>query len=447
MADPTAVVTVAEARRAGHSVQLESITHRFGATTAVDDVSLPVEAGELIALLGPSGCGKTTLLRIIGGFIVPTAGSVRVDGRSIDHLPASRRDIGVVFQNYALFPHMTVYENVAYGLRARHAPRELIRERVARMLATVQLEALAERMPRQLSGGQQQRVALARALAVEPRILLLDEPFGALDKNLRLDMQIEVKRLQRQFGITAILVTHDQEEAMSLADRIAVMHRGRVEQFASPVEVYDRPRTLFVNSFVGTANLLAGEIVARESGMCVVALDAGVTVDVPGEIGSKRIVVSARPENLRLYPDARARALAGRGAHPHAGRRADRERGGHPRRRVAQGHRAAREPGAAGRAGRRALLRHRHAVRRVLIPRAGRRAGHSPEEATPCPAPSSRAARCSPAARSSPPPRCCPASRPRPAASWRPPTRVRGRRPTARWCCPRSRRARTSTRS
>ncbi len=302
MADPTAVITEAEARRAGHSVQLESITHRFGATTAVDDVSLPVEAGELVALLGPSGCGKTTLLRIIGGFIVPTAGRVRVDGRSIDHLPASRRDIGVVFQNYALFPHMTVYENVAYGLRARHAPRERIRERVARMLATVQLEALAERMPRQLSGGQQQRVALARALAVEPRILLLDEPFGALDKNLRLDMQIEVKRLQRQFGITAILVTHDQEEAMSLADRIAVMHRGRVEQFASPVEVYDRPRTLFVNSFVGTANLLAGEIVARESGMCVVALDAGVTVDVPGEIGSKRIVVSARPENLRLYP-------------------------------------------------------------------------------------------------------------------------------------------------
>jgi putative spermidine/putrescine transport system ATP-binding protein len=208
----------------------------------------------------------------------------------------------VVFQNYALFPHMTVYENVAYGLRARRAPRELIRERVARMLATVQLEALRDRMPRQLSGGQQQRVALARALAVEPRILLLDEPFGALDKNLRLDMQIEVKRLQRQFGITAILVTHDQEEAMSLADRIAVMHRGRVQQFASPVEVYDRPRTLFVNSFVGTANLLSGEIVSRANGVCVVALDAGVTVDLPGEIESKRIVVSARPENLRLYP-------------------------------------------------------------------------------------------------------------------------------------------------
>jgi putative spermidine/putrescine transport system ATP-binding protein len=170
------------------------------------------------------------------------------------------------------------------------------------MLAVVQLEALSERMPRELSGGQQQRVALARALAVEPRILLLDEPFGALDKNLRLDMQIEVKRLQRQFGITAILVTHDQEEAMSLADRIAVMHRGRVEQFATPVEVYDRPRTVFVNSFVGTANLLAGDIVARDGGTLTVAVDAGATVTVPAaSVEGKRVVVSARPENLRLY--------------------------------------------------------------------------------------------------------------------------------------------------
>jgi putative spermidine/putrescine transport system ATP-binding protein len=291
--------------RAGHSVELESITHRFGATTAVDDVSLAVEAGELVALLGPSGCGKTTLLRIIGGFIVPSAGSVRVDGRAIDHLPVSRRDIGIVFQNYALFPHMTVYENVAYGLRARHAPRAQIRERVARMLETVQLEGLRDRVPRQLSGGQQQRVALARALAVEPRILLLDEPFGALDKNLRLDMQIEVKRLQRQFGITAILVTHDQEEAMSLADRIAVMNRGRVEQFASPVEVYDRPRTLFVNSFVGTANLIAGDIVARDGAMLTITLEAGATVLLPGAaaLDARRVIVSARPENLRLYAE------------------------------------------------------------------------------------------------------------------------------------------------
>jgi len=294
-----------EATRPGHSVELASITHRFGATTAVDDVSLSIEPGELVALLGPSGCGKTTLLRVIGGFVMPAAGSVRVDGRPIDHLPASRREIGVVFQNYALFPHMTVYENVAYGLRARRAPRALVQERVAKMLSVVQLEALRERMPRQLSGGQQQRVALARALAVEPRILLLDEPFGALDKNLRLDMQIEVKRLQRQFGITAILVTHDQEEAMSLADRIAVMHRGRVEQFASPVEVYDRPRTLFVNSFVGTANVLAGDVVARDGHVLTVALAAGATIDTPAgaPIDGKRVVVAARPEHLRLYAE------------------------------------------------------------------------------------------------------------------------------------------------
>jgi putative spermidine/putrescine transport system ATP-binding protein len=228
---------------------------------------------------------------------------VRVDGRAIDHLPASRRDIGIVFQNYALFPHMSVYENVAYGLRARRASRETIRQRVATMLAVVQLEALRDRLPRQLSGGQQQRVALARALAVEPRILLLDEPFGALDKNLRLDMQIEVKRLQRQFGITAILVTHDQEEAMSLADRIAVMHRGRVEQFASPIEVYDRPRTLFVNSFVGTANLLPGEVVGRDATAVTIALDAGAIVRLESTPapGGPRVVVSARPENLRLH--------------------------------------------------------------------------------------------------------------------------------------------------
>ena len=306
LAAPGPPVSVDAARRAGHSVDLDAITHRFGAVTAVDDVRLNIGAGELVALLGPSGCGKTTLLRIIGGFVTPSAGSVRVDGRAIDHLPASRREIGIVFQNYALFPHMTVYENVAYGLRARRAPREVVRERVATMLGVVQLDTLRARMPRELSGGQQQRVALARALAVEPRILLLDEPFGALDKNLRLDMQIELKRLQRQFGITAILVTHDQEEAMSLADRIAVMHRGRVEQFATPVEVYDRPRTLFVNSFVGTANLLAGEVVARHGGTLTVRLDAGgiAQVPAPAVLDGTRVVVSARPENLRLHAEA-----------------------------------------------------------------------------------------------------------------------------------------------
>ena len=316
------------------------------------------------------------------------------------------------------------------------------------MLATVQLEALAERMPRQLSGGQQQRVALARALAVEPRILLLDEPFGALDKNLRLDMQIEVKRLQRQFGITAILVTHDQEEAMSLADRIAVMHRGRVEQFASPVEVYDRPRTLFVNSFVGTANLLAGEIVARDerdvrgdarrgSDRRRARARSGASASSSPR-GPRTCVCTPTPGPGRWPVEVRIRMPVGR---------ADCERGGHPHRRVAQGHRAAGEPDAAGRAGRRGLLRYRHAVRRVPIPRAGPGAGHRlrrPHHAHP----RHHAPR---AARRRRGPRhhhdASPLRATRPAASWRPPTRVRGRRPTARWCCPRSRRARTSTRS
>src|SRR5205085_2852552 len=233
----------------GHRLTLRGITHRFGDFTAVHDIELDISGGELVALLGPSGCGKSTLLRIIAGFIAQTEGSVLFDNEPVDHLAPNRRGAGIVFQNYALFPHMTVAENVAYGLHARSTPKEKIGPRVAEMLGLVHMDHLAERLPRQLSGGQQQRIALARALAVDPKILLLDEPFGALDKNLRLDMQIEVKRLQREYGITTILVTHDQEEALSMADRIAVMNRGRVEQFASATEIYDRPATLFVNQF------------------------------------------------------------------------------------------------------------------------------------------------------------------------------------------------------
>jgi putative spermidine/putrescine transport system ATP-binding protein len=290
--------------RASHSLELDEISHRFGSVTAVDDVSLSVKAGELVALLGPSGSGKTTLLRIIAGFLTPTRGHVLVDSAPTDHLPPNRRNVGIVFQNYALFPHMTVAENVAYGLKARGATASFIRAQVAKMLAMVQLEHLQDRFPRQLSGGQQQRVALARALAVEPRILLLDEPFGALDKNLRLDMEIEVKQLQRQLGITAVLVTHDQEEAMSMADRIAVLNRGRVEQFSTSLEIYDNPSTLFVNSFVGTTNVLPGRIVARRAGDTRVELDAGVTITIPVRTEmpeGARAVVSARPEHLVLH--------------------------------------------------------------------------------------------------------------------------------------------------
>ena len=270
---------------AGRTLDVDNLTVRYGPAVAVDGVSLAIEPGEVVALLGPSGCGKTTLLRVIAGFVRQAGGRVLVDGAGIDHLPANQRNVGIVFQNYALFPHMTVAENVAYGLRARGQRGAEVGQRVERMLDMVQLGAFRERLPRQLSGGQQQRVALARALAVEPSILLLDEPFAALDRNLRLDMQIEVKRLQRQLGLTTILVTHDQDEAMSVADRIAVMNKGKVEQFDTPVAIYDRPQTLFVNGFIGTTNLLPGKVTAVVGDTATVALDAGATLRLPAPQG------------------------------------------------------------------------------------------------------------------------------------------------------------------
>ena len=304
----------------GHTLGLDGITHRFGAATAVSQVSLAVEAGELVALLGPSGCGKSTLLRIIAGFIAPSEGRVAIDGEPVGHIPPNRRGVGIVFQNYALFPHMSVAANIAYGLDARGISGEAARSRVAAMLSLVQMAAYADRLPRQLSGGQQQRVALARALAVEPRILLLDEPFGALDKNLRLDMQIEIKRLQRDYGITTILVTHDQEEALGMADRIAVLHQGRVEQFAAPMEIYDRPASLFVCRFVGTSNLLPGAIVERRSNTIAVRLDSGATIAglmpnglSPADLSNgARVCVAVRPERLRLEQEPGRDRIAGR---------------------------------------------------------------------------------------------------------------------------------------
>ena len=287
---------------AARTLDVEDLTVRYGQAVAVDGVTIAIEPGEVVALLGPSGCGKTTLLRVIAGFVRQAAGRVRVDGTAIDHLPANQRNIGIVFQNYALFPHMTVAENVAYGLRARGVRGPEIEAKVNRFLETVQLGAFRDRLPRQLSGGQQQRVALARALAVEPSILLLDEPFAALDRNLRLDMQIEVKRLQRQLGLTTILVTHDQDEAMSVADRIAVMKKGKVEQFDSPVAIYDKPQTLFVNGFIGTTNLLGGRIASVEAGTASVALDSGATVGLPasGLTAGTAVLLSVRPEQLVL---------------------------------------------------------------------------------------------------------------------------------------------------
>ena len=287
----------------GHRLRLEDISHRFGDVLAVRDINLDIAGGELVALLGPSGCGKSTLLRIVSGFIRQSGGRVLFDGEPVDHLPPSRRGAGIVFQNYALFPHMTVTENVAYGLEAQKWPRRRIAPRVAEMLALVHMSEFAARNPRQLSGGQQQRVALARCLATDPKVLLLDEPFGALDKNLRLDMQIEVKRLQREYGITTILVTHDQEEALSMADRIAVMARGSIEQVSSPTEIYDRPQTLFVNQFVGSANVVAGELMRAQDGVAVVRVPGGAVLKVEetAELAAGApVLVSVRPEQLRL---------------------------------------------------------------------------------------------------------------------------------------------------
>ncbi|GAA5232420.1 ABC transporter ATP-binding protein [Verticiella sediminum] len=287
---------------AGVDVELEQIHHRYAGTTAVESVSLHIEAGELVALLGPSGCGKTTLLRIVAGLMHQTEGTVRIAGAVVDALPTNERGAGIVFQNYALFPHMTVLANVAYGLRARGVAAAKAQASAGEMLDMVQMSRFAKRYPRELSGGQQQRVALARTLAVRPRVLLLDEPFAALDKNLRLDMQIEIRRIQRELGITTILVTHDQEEAMSMADRIAVMNTGNVEQFDTPEAIYDRPGSRFVATFIGTANLVPGRLAADADGFSVacagggkVLLDEAWPCSRPGAV-----VLAARPEHLCL---------------------------------------------------------------------------------------------------------------------------------------------------
>ena len=300
--------------RRGHRLTLGDITHRFGETVATRDVNLEIEGGELVALLGPSGCGKSTLLRIISGFITQTEGRVLFDNGPVDHLPPNRRGVGIVFQNYALFPHMTVAENVAYGLQAQRWLKDKIAARVDEMLGLVHMRDYVDRLPRQLSGGQQQRIAVARCLAVDPKILLLDEPFGALDKNLRLDMQIEVKRLQRTYGITTMLVTHDQEEALSMADRVAVMNQGRIEQVGSPTDIYDKPATLFVNQFVGTTNLLAGELVANDATHSAVRLAEGWIVPArpaPGLGRGAKVQISVRPEHLRLHSEAGSDRLPG----------------------------------------------------------------------------------------------------------------------------------------
>ena len=288
---------------AGAAVSLSAISHRFGATPVVTDITLDVAAGAFVALLGPSGCGKSTLLRILAGLQRQSAGTVSIDGRVVDGLGPRERELGIVFQNYALFPHMTVLDNVAYGLEARGTKRRAAREKAMTMMAVMRIIDFADRLPRALSGGQQQRVALARTLAVEPRILLLDEPLGALDKNLRLDMQIELRRLQRSLAITTIMVTHDQDEAMSMADQVAVMNGGRLEQFGSPAAIYDRPRTSFVAGFVGTANMLPAQL-AGDAGEATLRLPGGMLLIDAAQQGDAYGPVTAaiRPEHWDISP-------------------------------------------------------------------------------------------------------------------------------------------------
>jgi spermidine/putrescine transport system ATP-binding protein len=289
-------------------LQLREVTKQFGEVVALDAVSLDIERGEFVTLLGPSGCGKTTTLRIVAGFEAQSAGSVAIRGERVDGMPPYRRNVNTVFQNYALFPHLSVFDNVAFGLRVKALPAADIRRTVGQALEQVRLGGLDRRRPHELSGGQQQRVALARALVNQPAILLLDEPLGALDLKLRKEMQLELKRVHREVGITFIYVTHDQEEALTMSDRIAVMNAGRVVQLASPREVYEQPRTTFVANFVGVSNLLSGKVLERADLSTTIELDGGwrfgKTLHGPPPVGGK-VLVAVRPEKLRVAPLSR----------------------------------------------------------------------------------------------------------------------------------------------
>ena len=281
-------------------VRLESVVKRFDDVTAVDGISLEIPSGSFFALLGPSGCGKTTTLRMIGGFEEPDEGSIFLGDNDVVGLPPYRRDVNTVFQSYALFPHLSIFENVAFGLRRKGVDKRQVKGQVDEMLKLVGLEGVGRRRPRQLSGGQQQRVALARALVNRPQVLLLDEPLGALDLKLRKQMQLELKAIQHDLGLTFVHVTHDQEEAMTMADTIAVMHQGRIEQLGPPTELYEKPATAFVAGFLGVSNLLHGSVAA--SGQ--VRLDAGdeIAADVGDRTG--RVAIGIRPEKIRLGPPA-----------------------------------------------------------------------------------------------------------------------------------------------
>jgi spermidine/putrescine ABC transporter ATP-binding subunit len=285
-------------------VVLRDIVARYEKFLAVDNVSLTIGSGRFVTLLGPSGCGKSTTLRIIAGLMRPSSGSVLFEGRDVTAATAADRNIGMVFQSLALFPHMTVAENVAFGLKMRGAGAAAVEKRVKRMLEMVRLDQLSDRYPSQMSGGQQQRVALARAIAVEPSILILDEPFGALDRKLREAMQVELHQLTREMKITTLFVTHDQEEALMLSDSIAVMNRGRIEQYGTPQEIYASPTARFVADFMGMTNFLQGRVIGRNGGGLDISIGE-VTMQMPefnGASDGADITFAVRPEKVRLTP-------------------------------------------------------------------------------------------------------------------------------------------------
>ncbi|MGO8064627.1 ABC transporter ATP-binding protein [Rhizobium leguminosarum] len=282
-------------------VSIEKLTKDYGQGLAVNGISIKIAEGEFISLLGPSGCGKTTTLKIIAGFEDATHGAIRFDGRDVVHMPVEKRDIGMVFQNYALFPHMTVEKNLAFGLEMRRIPKGEIRARISDVLDMVQLAGYADRYPRQLSGGQQQRVALARALVIEPKILLLDEPLANLDAKLREEMRIFIRDLQRRVGITTVYVTHDQAEAMTMSDRVVVMFSGRIAQIGTPSDIYERPANLEVAEFVGQVNIVRGKV-SKAAGRTVVSTVFGEVEVADDYADDTELVLALRPEAVELLP-------------------------------------------------------------------------------------------------------------------------------------------------
>ncbi|MFI5270039.1 MAG: ABC transporter ATP-binding protein, partial [Chloroflexota bacterium] len=297
----------ASAAGSGHAfLTIHGLRKSFGSVVAADVGHLEAQQGQLLTLLGPSGCGKTTTLRCIAGLIQPEMGAIAIGGRDIAGLPTHKRNLGMVFQNYAIFPHLSVLDNVAYGLHGRGLDKSAIRARVDEALSLVELEGYEQRYRHQLSGGQQQRVALARAIVYQPDVLLLDEPFSNLDAKLRKTMRLEVRKLQQRLGLTTVFVTHDQQEALSLSDVVAVMNQGRVEQVGTPAEVYEHPRSEFVADFIGSTNLLPGAVRGHEDGQPVVEIDGGsrmrVWHDRPLSVGAA-VKILAKPEKLRVLPD------------------------------------------------------------------------------------------------------------------------------------------------